>query len=43
MATIRVIPLEEDKAKAEGACIACGRKGQALAYFARAYDEDNLR
>ena len=37
MATIRVIPLEEDEAKAEGACVAAARKGQALAYFARAY------
>jgi prolyl-tRNA synthetase len=37
MATIRIIPLEEDKAGTGGACVACGRKGQALAYFARAY------
>ncbi|MCX6569763.1 MAG: His/Gly/Thr/Pro-type tRNA ligase C-terminal domain-containing protein, partial [Candidatus Aminicenantes bacterium] len=37
MATIRVIPLEESEAKADGCCVACGAKGQALAYFARAY------
>jgi len=37
MATIRIIPIDEDKAKAEGPCVACGRKGQAVAYFARAY------
>jgi prolyl-tRNA synthetase len=37
MATIRVIPLEESEAKTDGCCVACGAKGQALAYFARAY------
>jgi prolyl-tRNA synthetase len=37
MATIRVIPPEEDQARVGEPCVACGRKGQALAYFARAY------
>ncbi|MBN2264719.1 MAG: proline--tRNA ligase, partial [Candidatus Aminicenantes bacterium] len=37
MATIRVIPLDEREAAAAGPCVACGREGQALAYFARAY------
>jgi prolyl-tRNA synthetase len=37
MATIRVIPLDADPAGAGEPCVACGRKGQALAYFARAY------
>jgi prolyl-tRNA synthetase len=37
MATIRVIPLDESEAKTDGPCVACGAKGQVLAYFARAY------
>jgi prolyl-tRNA synthetase len=37
MATIRVIPLDAEQAGAGEPCVACGRKGQALAYFARAY------
>ena len=37
MATIRVIPLDESEAKTDGPCVACGAKGQALAYFARGY------
>jgi len=36
MATIRVIPLAEEKSE-PGDCIACGKKGRELAYFARAY------
>jgi prolyl-tRNA synthetase len=37
MATIRVIPLEENEARTKRPCVACGAEGQALAYFARAY------
>ena len=37
MATIRVIPLEDKDALTDRPCVACGAKGQALAYFARAY------
>ncbi len=37
MATIRVIPLEKDRSRAEGKCILCGKKSENLAYFARAY------
>lgn len=37
MATIRIIPLEEDQARTDGPCVACGGKGQARAFFARAY------
>ncbi len=37
MATIRVIPLDEERAGTGEPCVACGREGQALAYFARAY------
>jgi len=37
MATIRVIPLDPQEAETGRPCVACGAKGQALAYFARAY------
>ena len=37
MATIRVIPLDEREAATDRPCIACGARGQALAYFARSY------
>jgi len=37
MATIRVIPLDENEARTGRPCVACGAAGQALAYFARAY------
>jgi hypothetical protein len=37
MATIRVIPLEDKDAATDKPCVACGAKGQALAYFARSY------
>jgi hypothetical protein len=37
MATIRVIPLDEAKETAEGACVCCGGQGKAVPYFARAY------
>jgi prolyl-tRNA synthetase len=37
MATIRVIPLDDADALTDKPCVACGAKGQALAYFARAY------
>jgi prolyl-tRNA synthetase len=34
MATVRVIPLEGGE---PGACVCCGRSGETIAYFARAY------
>ena len=37
MATIRVIPLDDKEARTDKPCVACGRKGEVLAYFARAY------
>jgi prolyl-tRNA synthetase len=37
MATIRVIPLNQEAEGAAGDCVYCGRKGRELAYFARAY------
>jgi prolyl-tRNA synthetase len=37
MATIRIIPLDETEARTDRPCVACGSRGQALAYFARAY------
>jgi prolyl-tRNA synthetase len=37
MATIRVIPLDENEAGTSRPCVACGAAGQALAYFAKAY------
>jgi prolyl-tRNA synthetase len=41
MATIRVIPIDGaidgDGEKALGPCVACGEKGESVAYFARAY------
>ena len=37
MATIRVIPLDEREAATDRPCVACGARGQALAYFARSY------
>ncbi|HMA53427.1 MAG TPA: His/Gly/Thr/Pro-type tRNA ligase C-terminal domain-containing protein, partial [Acidobacteriota bacterium] len=37
MATIRVIPLAEADARTTAPCVSCGREGQVLAYFARAY------
>jgi prolyl-tRNA synthetase len=41
MATIRVIPLdmniEGGGEKTPGPCVACGGKGETVAYFARAY------
>jgi len=36
MATIRVIPLVAEK-PGPGRCVACGKEGRELAYFARAY------
>lgn len=36
MATIRVIPLEQDK-KNQGNCICCQRQSETLVYFAKAY------
>jgi prolyl-tRNA synthetase len=37
MATIRVIPLDQDESAVSGSCIACGEPAKAIAYFARAY------
>lgn len=37
MATVRVISLDQDRAAVDGSCVSCGRKAQAVAYFARAY------
>ena len=37
MATIRVIPLNQEAEGAAGDCVYCRRKGRELAYFARAY------
>lgn len=37
MATIRVIPFEENKHNAKGKCIFCGKDSDILVYFARAY------
>jgi len=37
MATIRVIPHEQEKKKGEGNCICCQKPSEFLVYFARAY------
>jgi prolyl-tRNA synthetase len=37
MATIRIIPLDERESRTGASCVACGGRGEALAYFARAY------
>jgi len=37
MATIRVIPLDDNEARTAAPCVACGGKGEVLAYFARSY------
>jgi prolyl-tRNA synthetase len=37
MATIRVIPLENDGQPVADACVCCGAPGQAAALFARSY------
>jgi len=37
MATIRVIPLEQEKKKDKGKCVCCQKPSEYLAYFARAY------
>jgi len=37
MATIRVIPLEEDKKRGEGKCVLCQKDAETLAIFAKAY------
>ncbi len=37
MATIRVIPLEQDKKKAQGKCAYCNGPSGTLVYFAKAY------
>jgi prolyl-tRNA synthetase len=37
MATIRVIRLEPGEERSAGPCVACGGRGQTIAYFARAY------
>ena len=37
MATIRVVPLNQDKEAAAGKCVYCQNDGKELVYFARAY------
>ena len=37
MATIRVIPLDDEDRPVDGACVCCGAPGQASALFARSY------
>jgi len=37
MATIRVIPLEQEKKKGQKKCIHCRKQSETLVYFARAY------
>lgn len=37
MATIRVIPLDQEKKKDRGKCICCEKPSEYLAFFARAY------
>lgn len=37
MATIRVVPLEQDKQKANEKCVCCGKDPEVWVYFARAY------
>ena len=37
MATIRVIPLDEETGQVAGSCVHCGKEAKASAYFARAY------
>jgi len=37
MATIRVIPLKQEKKKDKGKCVCCQKPSEYLAYFARAY------
>lgn len=37
MATIRVVPLEQDKQKANEKCVCCGKDPKVWVYFARAY------
>jgi prolyl-tRNA synthetase len=37
MATIRVIPLNQEKEKPAGRCVYCQKEAQELVYFARAY------
>ncbi len=37
MATIRVIPLDQDSKAGSGTCVGCGEPARTIAYFARAY------
>ncbi len=37
MATIRVIPLEQERQKTQGKCVCCGKDSDIWVYFARAY------
>ena len=37
MATIRIIPLDQDKKEAQGKCVLCQRPSKSLVYFAKAY------
>ena len=37
MATIRIIPLDQDKKEVQGKCVLCQRPSKSLVYFAKAY------
>lgn len=37
MATVRVVPLEQDKQKTREKCVCCGKDSEVWVYFARAY------
>jgi len=37
MATIRVIPLDQETGKPRGRCLSCGREAETIVYFARSY------
>jgi prolyl-tRNA synthetase len=37
MATIRVIPLDQEAGKPRGRCLSCGREAETIVYFARSY------
>jgi len=37
MATVRVVPLEQDKQKTKEKCVCCGKDSDTWVYFARAY------
>jgi prolyl-tRNA synthetase len=37
MATIRIIPLEQDKKASKGKCVLCQNKAETIVVFAKAY------